>query len=63
MSTGDRGDVVARGMIETFEGTQEMEDRVSTSGSALLREQVAVLRMFEGVSVDSGVFNNEDIDE
>ncbi|MBA2752172.1 MAG: NADH-quinone oxidoreductase subunit D, partial [Actinobacteria bacterium] len=62
-STGEddpeRDDVVATGAIETFEGSQEMDDRSDTSATELLRQQGAVLRLAEGVSVDPGAFNTE----
>ncbi len=48
-----------KGMVETSEGTQEMEERSSTPDVELLREQGAVLRMAEGVSIDPGAFNTE----
>ncbi len=48
-----------KGMVETFEGTQEMEERSATSDIELLRQQGAVLRLAEGTSVDPGAFNVE----
>ena len=51
------------GMVETSEGTQEMEDRSSTTPTELLRQQGAVLRMAEGVSVDPGAFNVEFVED
>ena len=48
-----------KGMVETSEGPQEMEERSSTPDVELLREQGAVLRTAEGVSIDPGAFNLE----
>ncbi len=59
MSSTEGEDLVQTGLIETFEGTQEMDDRASTSGTELLRQQGAVLRLSEGISVDPGAFNTE----
>ncbi|MDP8992760.1 MAG: NADH-quinone oxidoreductase subunit D [Actinomycetota bacterium] len=53
MSTADKG------IVETSEGPQEMEVRASTTATELLREQGAVLRLAEGVSIDPGAFNLE----
>ena len=53
MSTADKG------IVETSEGPQEMEVRASTTATELLREQGAVLRLPEGVSIDPGAFNLE----
>jgi NADH-quinone oxidoreductase subunit D len=52
-------EVVPTGAIGTFEGAQEMDDRSDTSDTELLRQQGAVLRLAEGVSVDPGAFNTE----
>ena len=52
-------EVVPTGAIGTFEGAQEMDDRSDTSATELLRQQGAVLRLAEGVSVDPGAFNTE----
>ena len=59
MSSTDGHELVQTGVIETFEGSQEMEERSSTPATELLRQQGAVLRLAEGVSVDPGAFNTE----
>ena len=48
-----------KGIVETSEGPQEMEGRSSTTATELLREQGAVLRLPEGISIDPGAFNTE----
>ena len=50
-------------LVETSEGAQEMRSRASTDPMELLREQGAVLRLPEGVTVDPGDFGMEVTDD